>query len=622
VPVTGATTTAPASPAGRRTTRGGLRVKLLAAPVVAIVLMAAMGAVSAAKLSSAATQARSMATRTTEVEVLRDSNSRQFESDRFMYLALHATDRKEVDGLIEESLVVLQEATDGYRQFSRSALTPRLRAMGIAQADIMVRIKAARVPILDAIKAGRPVDPDRLEALESHVDAADEANDTLVTAEQKVVDAIAAQSATTASDAKRLVLALLVLALIAASAIAYFVVRGVMRGVRQVLVAAEGIAEGDLDQHVDVKSRDEIGQMAAAFGRMIDYLNVNADVAARVADGDLSVDVTPRSPSDVLGNAFARMVAQLRDLAEKLATSADSLAVASQHMATTSEEAGRAVGEISTAVVEVAQGAERQVRAVEQAKAATVEVTAASAVSATNAQETAEAAIAAREVADHGAGAVAKASEAMAAVRDSSLEATAAIRELGAKSAQIGGIVATITGIAEQTNLLALNAAIEAARAGDQGRGFAVVADEVRKLAEGSRAAAASIAGLITEIQQETARAVTVVEGGARQTEGGVEIVEQARESFLALGASVQDMNGRVDQIAAAIQQIASASEQVQSDMTEVAAVAEQSSASSQQVSASTQQTSASAQQIAASAQELARTADELKGLVGQFTLA
>ena len=65
-----------------------------------------------------------------------------------------------------------------------------------------------------------------------------------------------------------------------------------------------------------------------------------------------------------------------------------------------------------------------------------------------------------------------------------------AIRALGARSEQIGGIVETITGIAEQTNLLALNAAIEAARAGEQGRGFAVVAEEVRKLAEESQSAA------------------------------------------------------------------------------------------------------------------------------------
>jgi methyl-accepting chemotaxis protein len=202
------------------------------------------------------------------------------------------------------------------------------------------------------------------------------------------------------------------------------------------------------------------------------------------------------------------------------------------------------------------------------------------------------------------------------------MQATEAIRELGAKSEQIGGIVATITGIAEQTNLLALNAAIEAARAGEQGRGFAVVAEEVRKLAEESQSAAGSIAGLIGEIQSETAKAVEVVEVGARRTEDGVATVEQAREAFLTLGASVQDMNGRVEQIAAAIEQIASCSQQVRSDMTEVAAVAEQSSASSQQVSASTQQTSASTQQIAASAQELARTAEQLEQLVGQFSLA
>jgi methyl-accepting chemotaxis protein len=207
-------------------------------------------------------------------------------------------------------------------------------------------------------------------------------------------------------------------------------------------------------------------------------------------------------------------------------------------------------------------------------------------------------------------------------VRDSSLQATEAIRELGAKSEQIEGIVATITGIAEQTNLLALNAAIEAARAGEQGRGFAVVAEEVRKLAEESQAAAGSIAGLIAEIQAETAKAVEVVEDGALRTQDGVATVEEAREAFLTLGASVQDMNGRVEQIAAAIQQIASSSQQVQADMTEVAAVAEQSSASSEQVSASTQQTSASTQQIAASAQDLARTAEQLEQLVGQFSLA
>jgi methyl-accepting chemotaxis protein len=427
----------------------------------------------------------------------------------------------------------------------------------------------------------------------------------------------ASAAATAASGRKTIVISALIAALVAVG-LAFLVVTSVVRPLKVVVErlqmlrdvcitgltdAIKAMATGDLTKTVEPQTPqiespagDEVGDVGRAFN----------DIQAKMVE---SIE------------GYNETRAQLGSLVGNVSSSAQTLSAASQQMATTSEEAGRAVGEIASAVGEVAQGAERQVRAVEQAKLATEEVATASTVGATNAQETAEAATAAREVAEQGAGAVAQASEAMGAVRDSSLQATEAIRELGAKSEQIEGIVATITGIAEQTNLLALNAAIEAARAGEQGRGFAVVAEEVRKLAEESQSAAGSIAGLIGEIQAETAKAVEVVEDGARRTEDGVATVEQARESFLALGASVQDMNTRVEQIAAAIQQIASSSHQVQSDMTEVAAVAEQSSASSQQVSASTQQTSASTQEIAASAQELARTAEELERLVGQFSL-
>jgi methyl-accepting chemotaxis protein len=449
--------------------------------------------------------------------------------------------------------------------------------------------------------------------------AVNTAADALVAVSNKqVAESKTAAQATAASGRKTIVMAAIIASLIAVG-LAFLVVRSVVRPLKVVVErltmlrdvcinglteAIKAMASGDLTKTVEAKTPriedpagDEVGDVARAFN-----------------------DIRSKMVESIEGYNATR--AQLGSLVGNVSDSAQSLSAASQQMATTSEEAGRAVGEIAAAVGEVASGAERQVRAVKQAKMASEEVATASAASAGNAQETTAAALAAREVAERGAGAVAQASEAMGAVRDSSLQATEAIRELGAKSERIEGIVATITGIAEQTNLLALNAAIEAARAGEQGRGFAVVAEEVRKLAEESRAAAGSIASLIGEIQSETARAVDVVEDGARQTEEGVATVEQAREAFLTLGASVQDMGTRVDEIATAIGQIASSSQQVQADMTEVAAVAEQSSASSEQVSASTQQTSASTQQIAASAQELARTAEELEQLVGQFSLA
>ena len=59
-----------------------------------------------------------------------------------------------------------------------------------------------------------------------------------------------------------------------------------------------------------------------------------------------------------------------------------------------------------------------------------------------------------------------------------------------------------------------------------------MVAEEVRKLAEESQQAAASISTLIGEIQNETKRAVEVVELGGQRTDEGAGVVEQAREAF------------------------------------------------------------------------------------------
>jgi methyl-accepting chemotaxis protein len=362
-------------------------------------------------------------------------------------------------------------------------------------------------------------------------------------------------------------------------------------------------------------------------------------------DGDLTITVTPQTTpidtqegqnigqlatvfNDLLENtqsavgAYNAMRSKISTMLGEISLSSESLSAASTQMASTSEEAGRAIGEIAHAVSSVASGAEQQVREVDGVRRVTDELAEASRVSAETADETAAAAEEARGLARDGVAAAEEASVAMQAVRDSSAETSEAIRSLGQKSDQIGGIVETITGIAAQTNLLALNAAIEAARAGEHGRGFAVVAEEVRHLAEESQQAAATISELIEQIQQETARAVQVVEIGAEQTKGGVTTVEQAKEAFVQIGQSVEDMSSRVEQIAASIRQIAASGDRMRESMNSVAQVAESSSASTQQVSASTEQTSASTQQIAASAQQLATTAEELEKLVGQFVLA
>lgn len=95
---------------------------------------------------------------------------------------------------------------------------------------------------------------------------------------------------------------------------AWFSERSRARALRELADAAQGLAEGKLDQEITLTRQDELGALADALRDIIAYQQQLARAVDAIARGDLAQTIRPRSEHDVLGMALANMVPNLRDL--------------------------------------------------------------------------------------------------------------------------------------------------------------------------------------------------------------------------------------------------------------------------------------------------------------------
>jgi methyl-accepting chemotaxis protein len=438
---------------------------------------------------------------------------------------------------------------------------------------------------------------------------------------------------------------------------------------------SEALAEGDVEQQINFKSSDEIGTLASAYSKVVDYMKEMAAVSQRMASGDLTAAVKPRSEKDVLGNAFSQLTAQQRELIGKVKASAANVSEASQQLTKAAEQTAQATQQITSTIQQVARGASEQSTSLQQTAGSVEQLTRAIDQIAEGSQEQAKAVEEATRVvekvsmaieavsgnaqagakewentAESAIGGARKTHETVAGmdkIRKAMDLVSARVTDLGERSGEIGKIVATIDDIAAQTNLLALNAAIEAARAGEQGRGFAVVADEVRKLAERSSVATKEIAALVNGTQVGVREAVNAMQQGSKEVEVGyklatdaggalddilarsqnmgkqvveISVASQALKDFsLEMVEMIERINRIVEQNAAATEEMTASSSVVSKAVEATAGVAEENSVASEEVSASVEEMSAQVEEALAAAQSLTDMSEELERTVAVF---
>ena len=146
----------------------------------------------------------------------------------------------------------------------------------------------------------------------------DTAIDSFLARKGEVGQELAARSQDSYAMTRQVAIALSAASALLALLVGWMLSRRIARGVSQVATAAQGLAVGDIDQQIEVRSNDEVGQMAAAFRDMVVYQQEMARVADAMAKGDLSQEVQPKSSRDVLGSAFQRMTRNLRMLVNQL----------------------------------------------------------------------------------------------------------------------------------------------------------------------------------------------------------------------------------------------------------------------------------------------------------------
>jgi methyl-accepting chemotaxis protein len=469
----------------------------------------------------------------------------------------------------------------------------------------------------------------------------------------------------------------LVVAAIGSLGLALLLAKILTRPVQQVTRAAQGLAHGDLDQHLDVRSSDELGRMADAFRTMIEYQRSMAGLATGIADGDLRLACRPAGEHDVLGLAFDQMTLGLRDLVADIRGSAAELVETAQQLDEGSQQAGNASGQVAAAIQQLAAGATEHASAVQTtaehvdellraishvtrmaddqsvtfaATASAVDRIVAGAVTVSGGVEhVGVAAHEARVAAQEGAQTVQEVVVGMRTIHQAMTLAGGRVEELGQLGSKIGVVVETIDDIAEQTNLLALNAAIEAARAGEHGRGFAVVADEVRKLAERSQRETKAIAGLIRDVQNRTEEVVATMAQSAASVEDGSERADRAGNALGAILATVEQAVERVREIdgaaremsrlggesqalvaaaSAAVErtrttaaEMAETAGQVEQTVQGIATIARDSGAATEEVSAITEEMSALVIEMTSDASRVAQAAHDLRQTVASFQL-
>lgn len=373
------------------------------------------------------------------------------------------------------------------------------------------------------------------------------------------------------------------ISLVVAGIVLFFVIRSITRPIERLNRSAHRVSEGYLNEDVETKRKDEIGELATNYNAMLASLRTMVQEMSETASqlAASSEELTAGTEQN------AKAVEHVVELVQEASNDAESQASSSSESAKTMDEMSMGIRKIAEASSTIVQSSSQTVSDVQ-----------------------------------NGSEKVAQVGLQMEEIRRSTRESAEMMQQMNELSSLVAEMSGSISDIAGQTNLLALNAAIEAARAGEEGRGFAVVAGEVRKLAEQSRVTADRIQQHIEQMTELTGKAYQMINQDVNaNVDRGMSVTEQAQQAFREIERSTQRISEQIHEVSAITEQMSASADEIASSVEQIAATSAKSLESFQGVTAATEEQLASMEEISSASEGLARMATDVNAQIERFKL-